>query len=177
MSCKTTAVLLLKRWSRKGGKRGFGGLRPPAAAETNSNWASLNLKSWLRLCSRPDNVVVTTLYQPASHWHLPWSFNWFRRSPHQSVRTNKIVYQIGDVLNRYFWVTVPSDYFRKGIRYFISITCIRSGNHESKTFFYFGLHPMFGGKLGVERREDPLFLVIIQCLVEMCTLLSSKWLL
>ena len=35
----------------------------------------------------------------------------------------------GDVLNRYFCVTVPSDYFRKDIRYFLSVTCIRLGNH------------------------------------------------
>ena len=52
---------------------------------------------------------------------------------------------------------VPSDYFRKGIRYFLSVTCIRLGrlgNHESKTFS-FGLHPMFGGKLdvGIEMGE------------------------
>ena len=30
--------------------------------------------------------------------------------------------------DRYFSVTVPSDYFRKDIRYFLSITCIRLGN-------------------------------------------------
>ena len=49
---------------------------------------------------------------------------------------------------------IPSNYFRKDIRYFISVTCIRLGNHESKTFFYhFGLHLMLGGKLDVGRRE------------------------
>ena len=31
-----------------------------------------------------------------------------------------------DVLN-------PSDYFRKGIRYFLSVTCIRLGNHQLKS--------------------------------------------
>ena len=72
--------------------------------------------------------------------------------------------------------TVPSDYFRKDIRYHISVTCILVGNHESKTFllfwfsldvwgklgvgcvrvfffFFFGLHLMLGGKLCVGRRK------------------------
>ena len=43
------------------------------------------------------------------------------------------------MLNRYFWVTVPSDYFRKDI-----------GRREDLPFFFWGgLHLMFGGKLDV----------------------------
>ena len=33
--------------------------------------------------------------------------------------------------------------------YFLTVTCICLGNHESKTFFSFGPHPMVGGKLDV----------------------------
>ena len=65
-----------------------------------------------------------------------------------------------DVLNRYLRVTVPSDYFRKDIRYFISVTRIRLGNHESTTLFFlfcFGLHPIFGAKIGRRKREDLFF--------------------
>ena len=39
----------LKDEAEKEENGGSGGLRPPAAAETNSNWAPPNLKSWLRL--------------------------------------------------------------------------------------------------------------------------------
>ena len=76
------------------------------------------------------------------------------------------------MLNRYFSVTIPSDCFRKDIRYLMSVSCIRLGNHESKTFFYiligrrkhedlffFGLHLRFGRKLDVGRRESEVEMI------------------
>ena len=52
------------------------------------------------------------------------------------LRPKQHFHEPSDVLNRYFRVTIPSDSFRKDIRYFISVTCIRLGNHKSKTFFF-----------------------------------------
>ena len=40
--------------------------------------------------------------------------------------------EFGDELNRYFGVTVASDYFCKVIRHFLLVTCIRQGKDESK---------------------------------------------
>ena len=58
------------------------------------------------------------------------------------------------MLNRYFSITVPSDYFRRAILLFNSyLYSFRLGYHESKTFFIFGPHPMVGGKLDVVSSE------------------------
>ena len=63
-------------------------------------------------CKRRINTsLVTPFLFPSRAGHFLWKI------------------EFKDVLNRYFGVMVPSDYFVKDIRYFLFVTCIRLSNN------------------------------------------------